>query len=303
MIENIKADPMYMLSRFILLTVGSLTSAAAVVIFLLPVDIAPAGVSGLAVILQEIIGIPIGLTILIANIPIQLVAFKNLKGWKTLVFTVYSVLLYSIALELLPLLVPVNGVTDDGFLSAVIGGVIGGIGGGLIYRAGGTVGGTSTIAQIIRRRYGLSLGTASLFGDTIIIGLAGIVFGWEAALYALIAVFVNRFTSDYVIEGSSNTCTALIITDYPAEVSSEIKETLHHGVTSWGVGGSTGDNEYEHQIILVSIMRSEIYTLRHIMREIDPNAFVTVLSGEVVFGSGFKSMYPELPLRLDEVES
>jgi uncharacterized membrane-anchored protein YitT (DUF2179 family) len=293
-------DPGYILSRLILLTVGSLISAAAVVMFLLPSGIAPSGVSGLAVILNKVIQTPISLVIILANIPIQLLAFRVLNGWRTIAFTVYSILVYSFAIDLFQNVLVLESVTSDGFLNAVSGGVIGGIGGGLIYRAGGTVGGTSTIAQMLRQRTGMSLSTASLFGDSLIILLAGVVLGWEAALYALIAVFVNRLTSDYILEGPNNACTALIVTDEVTEVSEAIKSGLKHGVTTWRVGGSEWGRQ--HYMIAVAMLRSEVHALQHLMREADENAFVTILAGHVVFGKGFDSLYPQMPLRLDEID-
>lgn len=293
-------NPGYILSRLILLTVGSLISAASVVMFLLPSGIAPSGVSGLAVILNTLIQVPIALVIILANIPIQLLAFRVLNGWRTIAYTVYSILVYSFAIDLFQNVLVLESVTNDGFLNAVCGGVIGGIGGGLIYRAGGTVGGTSTIAQMLRQQSGMSLSTASLFGDSLIIFLAGLVLGWEAALYALIAVFVNRLTSDYILEGPDNACTALIVTDEVTAVSEGVKSTLKHGVTTWRVGGSEWGRQ--HHMVAVSMLRSEIHALQHLMRDVDENAFVTILSGHVVFGKGFHSLHPQMPLSLDEVE-
>lgn len=300
LVDDVRHQPVYYLSRLILLTAGSLIAAAAVVIFLLPSDIAPAGVSGLAVILNELAGTPIGLTVLVANIPIQVIAFRVLKGWKTVLFTLYSVVLYSLAIELLPGVLPADGLTDDGFLNAVVGGVVGGVGGGLIYRAGGTVGGTSTAALMLRQRLGLPLSTASLFADTVVIVLAGVVIGWEAALYAVIAVFVNRIVADYVLEGPSDTCSALIISDYPDRIREAVYEELAHGTTTWQVHGMSPKNP--HSAILVSVLRSEVHALRHVIRLADDSAFVTILQGNAVYGEGFHSIHPKMPLRLDEVE-
>jgi len=299
-IDEIRSDPVYFLSRLILLTIGSLVAAFSVVVFFLPSTIAPAGVTGLAVILRELIGAPIWLVILLANIPIQIIAFKLLGGWRTVLYTIYAVLLYSVAVELLQVALGNVQLTDDAFLNAVVGGVVGGIGGGLIYRAGGTVGGTSTIAQMLRHKFGLPLSAASFASDTLVILLAGIVLGWEAALYALVGVFLNRLASDFVLEGPSDTCTAIIITDRTKKVSKAVTESFDHGATSWDVTGLKKTST--HKIVMVSILRSQIWQLRHMVRDVDEDAFVTILSGQAVYGDGFEPLQPDMPLRLDEVE-
>ena len=298
-IEDIRENPVHYVSRLILLTVGSLISAFSVATFFLPSSIAPTGITGLAVILQELFSTPIGPVILLANIPIQIIAFRVLDGWKTVAFTVYSVVLYSLAIEVFQTLLGDINLTNDEFLSAVCGGVISGIGGGLIYRAGGTVGGTSSIAQMVRHKFGLPLSTASMFGDSVIVVLAGIVLGWEAALYALIAVFITRIASDYVLEGPSDTCTALVITDNAEEITDNIAEALGHGTSKWSVEGI--DNQ--HDIVLVSMLRSEIHRFQHVVRDTDDSAFVTILTGQSVYGKGFQSIHPQMPLGLDEVEA
>lgn len=300
-IGEIREHPTHYLSRLVLLTAGGLIAAFGVTVFLLPANVAPSGVTGLAVILQEFVNVPIAVIILLANIPIQIIAFRVLNGWKTVIFTVYTVLLYSGALEFMQRALSDLSLTDDAFLSAVLGGVIGGIGGGLIYRAGGTVGGTSTIAQMLRQKYGLPLSSASLFSDTLVITLAGIVLGWEAALYAFIAVFLNRISSDHVLEGPSDTATAIIVTDQPEAIRTAVWNGLSHDATYWDAKG-TGDRR-NHNVIMVSMLRPEVARLVHVVRGTDEEAFVTVLTGQSVYGDGFTSMEPRMPLELDEVEA
>lgn len=299
--EDIRHHRIYYLSRIILLTVGSLISAFAIVTFFLPSSIAPLGVTGLAVILQELFNTPIGLVVLLANIPIQFAAFRELSGWKTVAFTLYTVILYSVAIEVMQSVLPALSLTDDAILNAVCGGVVGGIGGGLIYRAGGTVGGTSTIAQMLRQRFGLPLSAASMFSDTFIVLLAGAVLGWEAALYALIAVFVNRIIADYVLEGPNDASTAVIITDMPDQLCAAVAEEMQHSATSWRAQGGYSDDS--HHVVMVSMRRPEIHALRQLVRSVDDSAFVTILAGQAIYGNGFKSMYSQMPLRLDEVDA
>src|SRR5262249_16291944 len=122
--------------RYVLLTIGAIIGALSVVIFMAPFNIAPGGVSGIAVILNHLDpGLPIGLVIIIGNIPIQILGFRYLGGWRVVVRTVFFVVVNAILIDVLtPYLAHVT-VGDDVLLNAVFGGILGGIGGGLVYRA------------------------------------------------------------------------------------------------------------------------------------------------------------------------
>jgi uncharacterized membrane-anchored protein YitT (DUF2179 family) len=285
--------------NFILLTIGALISAIAIIVFLAPFQIAPAGVSGLAVILNHLYpALPIGLMVLIGNIPIQILGFRTLGGWRVVASTIYYVVVYSLAIDLLnPYLSGVE-VGDDVLLNALFGGIIGGIGGGLVYRAGGTQGGTSTLGRILQYRFGMPLSTTSLYTDTGVIVLAGIAFAsWEAALYAMVALFAGALASDYVLEGPSVIRTATIVTDHPQEVSDAILDEMGRGVTSWqGKGMFT---EQLHTVLFVTISRPQVNALRRLVFSLDPDAFVVIGQGHVAYGHGFKEVKAERELKVE----
>ena len=272
-------------ARLTLLTLGALVGAVAVNLFYVTADIAPGGISGIAVILNELIGTPIGLLVLIGNIPIQILAMRLLGGWRVVARTMYVIVVYSLAIDLTAPFLPVDGLTDDRLLSAIFGGILGGIAGGLIYRAGGTFGGTSTIARILQKRYGLAFSSTYLYTDSLIVLLAGLVFGWPAALYAIITLFVDGTTADYVLEGPSRIRTATIITNDPQPVAEAIMRQLDRGVTAWeGKGMYTGQ---DRAILFVTVNRPEVNDLRHLVFTVDPSAFVVIGQGHTAFGEGF----------------
>jgi uncharacterized membrane-anchored protein YitT (DUF2179 family) len=277
------------LTNLILLTVGALISAVSVIVFLAPFEIAPGGVSGLAVILNYLNpALPIGLMVLIGNIPIQILGFRTLGGWKVVAETIYYVVVYSLALDFLnPRLAAIN-IGDDVLLNALFGGIIGGVGGGLVYLAGGTLGGTSTLGRILQYRFGFPLSTTSLYTDTLVIALAGLVFGWDGALYAMVALFAGGVASDYVLEGPSVIRTATIVTDRPGQVAQVLLANLRRGVTSWlGKGMFT---EKEHTVLFVTITRPQVNALRRLVFSVDPHAFVVIGQGHVAYGQGFKEV-------------
>jgi uncharacterized membrane-anchored protein YitT (DUF2179 family) len=274
--------------RIILLTIGGLLYAVTVNLFFKPYQIAPSGVSGVAVILNSLIGTPVGLVILLGNIPIQILAYRMLGGWKIVVRTIYVVLLYSIAIDLLAPYFPARGITDDSLLSTIFGGILGGIAGGLIYRAGGTLGGTSTLARILQTRLGTSLNNTYLYTDSLVVLFAGLVFGWEGALYAMVAIFVDGATADYILEGPSTIRTVTIVTDHPREVADSILDSLGRGVTGWqGEGMYT---EQPRSVLFVTIMRTEINDLKSLIFSVDPGAFIVIGQGHTAYGEGFQSI-------------
>jgi uncharacterized membrane-anchored protein YitT (DUF2179 family) len=272
------------LLRFVLITAGALIGAVAVIVFLEPSEIAPAGITGVAVIMSITLGTPIGLVVLLGNIPIQYYAYRTLGGWKPIAWTIYVLIVYSAAVDLLqPYLQPVS---DDRLLNTLFGGIVGGIGGGLVYRFGANFGGTSTLAQVFQRKLGLPISTTYLYANLGTVLLAGLVLGWEGALYALVALSVEGAASDYILEGPSVIRTAVIVTNRPREVADGILFQLQRGVTSWEATGMyTGQ---PRTILYVTVARFQIDQLRSIVAAIDPSAFIVIGQGHVAFGEGFR---------------
>lgn len=284
--RNLKIDWRDLIPKLILMTAGAIISGAAVVVFMTPFQIAPGGVTGIAVILNHLIGTPIGLMIILGNIPIQYIGYRMLGGWGVIASTIYVVVINSLAIDFLTPILPPSGISDDILLNALFAGVIGGIGGGLIYSAGATFGGTSTLTRIMLQRFGIPLATGSLYTDTFIILLAGLVFGWEKALYAMVALFVGGAVSDYVLEGPSVIRTATIITDHPREVASAVLDELRRGVTAWeGRGMFT---EKSHSVLFITVTRPQVNALRKLVQTIDPNAFIVIGQGHIAYGQGFR---------------
>ncbi|MBW4437577.1 MAG: YitT family protein [Pleurocapsa minor GSE-CHR-MK-17-07R] len=278
--------------RFILqmvaLVLGAFISAIAVIIFEAPFNIAPGGVSGVAIILNELVGTPIGLIVLLGNIPIQIIGYRMLGGWKVVASTVFTVVLYSLMIDVLTPYFPRTGITDDVFLNALFGGIVGGIGAGIIYRAGSTLGGTSTLGRILSERFGIPLSSSALYTDTIVIVAAAVIFGWESALYAMVTLFVAGAVADYILEGPSVVRTAVVITDYPRPVADAILNDMQRGVTGWDVRGMFTDQP--HTVLYVTIGRAQVNTLRRIVFEADPKAFVVIGQAHSAYGHGFREV-------------
>ena len=280
------------LRQVLLLVVGTTISALGYSLLQVPYNIAAGGVSGIGIIVNHFTGWPIGTFYLVMNVPLLILGFFNLGGLRFLWRTILAVLLFSSLVDLfnaqLPRLLTQFPVTDDVLLSAIYGGIVGGIGIGLIYRSGGTIGGTSILGRILQKRTGAPLSQLYFYTDGVIILTAGLVFGWEIALYALLTMFLNGLASDYVLEGVSNVRTATIITDRPEEIAQAIIAQLGRGVSFWPVTGAyTGR---PHTMLLCTIYRSQLNPLKQLVAELDRDAFVIVGKTHQALGFGFRPL-------------
>jgi uncharacterized membrane-anchored protein YitT (DUF2179 family) len=296
-------DWQFILSRVPLIYLSALIAALALNLFVRPADLAPGGVIGTAILTNEIVSFPISLFVLLGNVIFLGLGYRQLGGWNTVILTVLFVLSYSVNIELTQPFLPENGLSDERFLNAIYGGVVGGIAGGLVYRAGATMGGSTVLSRILHNRFGVPTSTAYLYVDTIVILAAALVFDWEASLFSLIVLAVDGFVADYVLEGPSLIRIVTIITDYPGEVSDAIMVNMNRGVTSW-----TGQGRYtnkQHEVLFVTVGRAEVQSLRRVVHDTDPDAFVVVGSGHVAYGGGFqgKGRAGRLPRQLQSAQA
>lgn len=275
------------LFNYIQAIVGAIIGALAIVVFLSPFEIAPSGVTGIAVVLESLFNWPLGWMILIFNIPIVIWGAYTLPGgWRTVLDTIFIVVIYSIAIEILGNALEGVVLSQDRMLNTIFGGALMGLYTGLIYRSGMSMGGTGTIALIIQRYTGMSMSSIFLITDTGTIMLAGFVFGLEGALYALVVLFIAGLATDYVMEGPSVIRTAMIITQKPEEVSQAIMDNVQRGVTMLsGKGMYTGQ---ERSLLYVTIARSESNELRKVVQNADKDAFIVIGMGHTAYGEGFK---------------
>jgi uncharacterized membrane-anchored protein YitT (DUF2179 family) len=251
-------------------------------LFLAPSNIAPGGVSGTAIIINHLTGWPIGLTMLVLNIPLVVLGFLYLGRFRFLSRTVYAVLLYTLGVDLLARWLPAGGLTDDVLLNALYGGVVAGLATGLVYRGGGTTAGTGTLSRVFQVKTGVPISQLYLLVDGGVILAAGLVFGWEQALYALITLFVWGIAADYVLEGPSVVRAALIVTDTPKAVASAVMSELRLGLTAWSAQGMF--TESSHTVLFCTVSRPHARELMRVVREADPNAFIVLSHGHQAHG-------------------
>lgn len=275
------------------IAVGAMISALAYVIFQVPFRLAAGGVSGVGIIINHYTGLPVGMLFLVMNIPLLAWGFFQLGRWKFLMSSVVAVVTFSFAADYLTYLVPRMmdryPITDDLLLASIYAGILYGVGMGLIYRAGGSVGGTSVPARILHNKTGFPMSQAFLFTDIAVIIVAGIVFWWELALLAFLTLLLSGIVTDFVTEGTSQVRTAMIITQHPDTVRWGLMKELGRGVTMWNVtGGYTGE---ERTMVYCTVRRSQVVDLKFALQRLDPDAFMVVgVVQQAWGGTGFASL-------------
>ncbi len=286
------------LRDYALIIIASLLQALSLRLFFVPAHLASGGVSGISQLINYFTGLPIGLMILIGNIPLFILGWRFLGGYRFAMRTATAILTYSLLTDLLlktPLFGPngagtalINDVQGDIFLSALYGAIVSGIGYGLVYRARGTSGGSDILARILNNWRGIPITQSYLIVDTFVILGAGFVFGWKEALYAMIALYVSGLVAETTLEGGGTVRTAMIVTSEPEAVSQRILDQLIRGVTVLeGTGAFTGA---ERPVLYVVITRAEVVTLKVIVHEIDPRAFMVIGYAHEALGEGFRPL-------------
>lgn len=283
-IKNLSLDKKT-LNDYLLILLGSTLQAISLRVFLIPAKLASGGVSGLSQIINNFTGWPIGLMILIGNIPLFILGWRFLGGPRFAARTAFSILTFSVLIDVPLYFLPTNGITEDIVLNALYGGVASGIGFGLVYRGRGTSGGSDILARILSSWRGIPVTQSYLITDAVIIFLAGISFSWENALYALVMLYVSGIAAESISQGSNILRTGLIITAQPDPIKNGIFTRLGRGVTIMdGKGGYSGEEKF---ILLCVVTRAEIPHLKALTRELDPRAFLIIGQAHEVRGEGF----------------
>ena len=265
---------------------ASLLYAAAIALFLDPNQLAPGGVSGIAIILNRLTNLPTGTLILLMNIPLLALGMWKL-GWKFVLSTVVAVAASSVFTDLLA---PYGPLTTDPLLAACAGGGLLAVGMGILFKLGATSGGTDILIRVIKLKYKhLKTGSLFLATDCCVIAASALVFGdIDLALYAAIATIVSSFCLDLVLYGRDEAKLVYLITDHEKAIADRLMKELEIGVTYLqGWGAYTCDNK---QVILCAMQKRLLPKVQEIAMEEDPFVFLIVTSASEIFGEGFKDI-------------
>ena len=270
--------------KYLVIVLGTALYAVGFQFFLYPNAIVVGGVSGIAMIINMLSGLPVGVLTIIMNIPLFILAWKYF-GSDFIIGSLVGMLLSSVFVDLLAM--TNYAPTNDMLLACFIGGAIKGVGLGIVYYVGATTGGIDIVAKFARRKFPyINFGTLVLVMDCVIIVVFAAVFKKvESAMYAVIAMFITSKAIDLVLYGIDNSNVCYIISNKSEQVVQAITDQLHRGVTILdGQGAYSKENK---QVLLCVVKRPQISEIRKMIKSIDENAFFIVTDAKNVYGRGF----------------
>ena len=266
---------------------GSVLMGIGIYSFAEQADIAPGGLSGIAILFKYLWDLPVGVMILIMNIPLLLIAWKYL-GKRFAIRTLRTVVLSSVVVT--PLAFVYAG---DRLLSAIASGVCLGAGLGVIFARGSTTGGTDIISCLVERKNPhLQVGGILTAVDVLIIALSIAVFGnLESGLYGIVALYAQGRVMDAILYGRKRGRSVMIFSEKREEIARRIMREMDRGATFLQSRGAYSGARSE--VLLCAVGQREYAKLRRIVRECDPEAFFVVLETKNVYGEGFQPINEE----------
>ena len=272
---------------YVIITFGLMLFALGWLVFLIPAEITGGGVSGVGAVLYFAAKIPVSVTFLSVNAVLVLIAIKIL-GANFGVKTIFSILVLSVFFAVFPGIVK-DPIVDDMFLSSVLGGMACGIGLGVVFSRGGSTGGTDIFAMIVNKYRNISPGRIILYCDVIIIASSYIVFqSPEKLVYGYVSMWVVAYSLDSFLSGANRSAQMFIVSKEYEKIADFINNEAIRGVTILdGTGWYTRENT---KIIMSVVRKKETSQIFRKIREIDPDAFITMGSVMGVYGKGFDNI-------------
>ena len=273
----------------LLFLAGSLIYAASINIFTAPNNIAPGGLTGIATMLNYLFQLPIGTMILVMNIPLFILGFVFF-GWKFIIKTIVATALSSVVIDATSGIMPAYH--GEPLITVVFGGLLSGVGLALILVRGGTSGGTELAANLVAIKFPhISIGKLIMVLDVIVVLISAWVYqDFESPLYAMIVIFITSWVIDAILYGTSIGTGKMmfIISPKNSDIAEAILTKMERGVTALKSRG--GYSGIEGEVLLCAVRRQEVYRIYHLIREIDPDAFIIVGDAGEISGEGFRSI-------------
>lgn len=270
--------------------VAAIIYAIGISCFLDPNQLAPGGVTGIAVILNYITNVETGTLYFLLNAPIVLLGIWKF-GIKFMAKTAFAITAVSVFTNLFA---PIGALTTDLWMAGVIGGALIAVGIGIIFKAGATTGGTDIIIKLLREKFRhLKTGFLFLCSDVIIVSISGLVFkDLNIVFYALATVAVSSVALDYVLYNGDKAKMVYIMTNHPHEIGHRLMHDLEVGVTY--LQGKGGWTETEKEVVLCVVPQRMGPQIEEIVKTEDPKAFMIVTSANEIYGEGYKDFFDEI---------
>ncbi|GAA0076980.1 YitT family protein [Clostridium sp. CTA-5] len=256
------------------MVLGALLASIGLEIFLIPNNIIDGGMTGISIMASYLTKAELGIFIFLFNLPFVIIGYKQI-GKTFALSTIFSVICLSVCVTLFH---SVPSITQDTLLATIFGGIIMGVGIGLIIRNGGSLDGTEIIAIILDKKSAFSIGEIVMFFNLFILGSSAFIFGWDRAMYSLIAYFIAFKTIDITVQGLDESKAVIVVSEKSKDISEAIMARLGRGVTFFDGKGAYSGNKTN--VIYVVLSRLEIAKLKNIVHGFDEDALITITSVE-----------------------
>ena len=269
-----------LIRKGIFIALGVTILAIAVNLFLGPHHIAAGGVTGLAIILEQLLNLDRSAVVMVFNMIILVITYIFL-GKNMFLNTVIGGTLLPVMMGI----IPQRMLVQDVMLSMIFGSILFGIGVSILFKNEASSGGTSIPPLIFKKYFNLSTSVGLLATDSIIVTMSIFVFGVESFFFAILSIIITAFTMNYVEDGLNKKKALMIISDYTKEVLDALLNEVQKGVTVVPVKG--GYRQEEREMLMVVLSSQEYQKSLRIIRKYDPNAFVVTYNVSDVQGLGF----------------
>lgn len=271
---------------YFMITLASAIYAVGFNWFYVPNDIAFGGITGVGQIINAILPwAPIGTVVIILNIPLFILGWRLLGG-HLLLSSLYAMAVSSVFIDIINSIWTFEAM--DSMLACVFGGVFMGASLGMVFQQGATTGGTDLIARLLKLKITwLPMGKLLIATDMVVIVASAIAFGSVySALYGVVALYIAGIVMDRMLYGLDSAKVAYIISDRFKEIADVLVNDLDRGVTILqGQGGYSGA---EKKVLMCAFKQRQIVSIKKMVKELDPSAFIIVCDAHEVLGDGFR---------------
>lgn len=269
--------------RYVMIFLGCLIGSLGFNLFLIPSHLLSGGLSGIAIVLYYWAEWPIGVQLLIYNLPILYLAYRffgKLYAVDTIVGTVF----FSIAVDATSFVVQYE-LVHDVMLNAIFGGVLAGIGFGIVFKADANTGGLDVLGAIVKKYYSIDMGTVIFVLNMLVIALSVVMFNLETALFTLVSIYVTAELTNRVAAGLNRKKYIILVSNQSEAIGEAVMERMQRGVTY--LDGRGGFLREHKDILFIVVSLTQVSRVKSIANEFDPEAFMIVSDTSEVMGRGF----------------
>lgn len=275
---------------FIFILLGTAIFGFTVIFFNIPNDLAEGGITGITLIARSLFGINPAITTLLLNVPLIIIGRKHL-GVRSFYYTILGTFGLSFWLafwQKVPIAIDLN---HDILIASLLGGLIAGFGVGLVYKVGGTTGGSDIIARILEKYWGISVGRSLLIFDVIILTASLTYISLVQMMYTLIYAYVFSKVIDSIIDGGYSAKGMYILSNQNFEIAPVLMSELERGVTY--LDGEGAYSRQTKKMIYIVLTPREVPEAKRIVHEFDPSAFISIINVHEALGEGFGYLRPQ----------